>query len=127
MSMKNKQEILNGLSDFYGTEQYYKHPFTGVLFTDGIRYMAESCGAFWLIDEIAFAQRLPKIRNDDKLQEIQFWTLTVKDKSAVLTCERDEGDVAYRKTIDYTDFPLDEIKVWIEFGEKPVMLLPSEH
>lgn len=41
------------------------------------------------------------------LREIQFWNLQVKpDNSAVLTCERDEDDIALTQEIEYTDFPL---------------------
>lgn len=59
------------------------------------------------------------------LQEIQFWKLTVhEDRSATLICERDQGDVAIEQQIPFTDFPLAEIKLYLQEG---VLLLPSEY
>ncbi len=37
------------LEQFYGTEKWYRH-FTGLVYTDGIKYLAENAGAYWLID-----------------------------------------------------------------------------
>jgi hypothetical protein len=46
------------LRQFTGTEQWYRHGIVrDVLFTDGAKYVADQAGAYWLIDEIAFAQR----------------------------------------------------------------------
>ena len=59
-----------------------------------------------------------------------------EDRSAILTCERDQGDVAFTESIPMTDFPLDHITIWLEPGvtildgeerQVMVMLLPSEH
>ena len=69
------------------------------------------------------------------LRDMQFWTLSVKDNSAALICERDEGDIVIRQNIEYTDFPLPSIRIWLEAGaaiidgtERSVMvaMLPSE-
>ena len=46
------------LRQFTGTEQWYRHgTVRDVLFTDGAKYVADQAGAYWLLDEIAFAQR----------------------------------------------------------------------
>jgi hypothetical protein len=113
------------LAQFTGTAEWYTHPLTGLLYTDGVQFLAERGGAYWLIDAIASWQNDPLVRNDTMLQEIQFWTLTVRlDSSAVLRCERDTGDVALTQKIEFTDFPLESIKLYVENG---VLLLPSEH
>ena len=72
----------------------------------------------------------PRCRKDPMLSEIQFWTLTINaDKTALLRCDRDIGDTAIRQRIPYTDFPLSEIKLYVEpLDERQVViLLPSEH
>ena len=82
----------------------------------------------------AIASHQPKALRDPMLRDMQFWKLKVNaDKSAVLTCERDEGDVAITQKIPATDFPLNEVKVWVEQGgESPdgrrmmVAMLPGE-
>jgi hypothetical protein len=46
------------LAQFTGSEQWYRHRIVrDVLFTDGAKYVADAGGAYWLLDEIAFAQR----------------------------------------------------------------------
>jgi hypothetical protein len=112
------------LAQFTGSEVYYQNPF-GVRYTEGVKYMAEHGGAYWLIDAIASWQRNPKVRNDRMLQEIQFWKLTVhEDQAATLICERDEGDMAIEQYIPFTDFPVTEIRLYCQQG---VLLLPSEY
>lgn len=127
-------ELQSHLANFYGTDGYHRLvPFCpSLVFTDGCLALAEKGGAFWLMDAIASHQ--PKAMRDHMLRDIQFWKLKVNaDKSAILTCSRDEGDVAITQRIPYTDFPLDEVKVWVELGgESPegrrmmVAMLPSE-
>ena len=59
------------------------------------------------------------------LQQIQFWKLVVNDdRSALLVCERDEGDVAVSQEIPFTDFPLKQVRLYFQNG---VVLLPSEY
>lgn len=133
MPKMSATELQSHLSGFYGTEQYHRLTFNpGLVFTDGCRALAENGGAYWLMDAIASHQ--PKAMRDPALRDIQFWTLKVKeDRSAVLTCERDSGDVAITQKIPATDFPLPEVKVWVELGgESPegrrmmVAMLPGE-
>ena len=112
------------LSQFTGTSQWYTHPL-GLLYTDGVLYLAERGGAHWLLDAIASWQLDPRVRDDRMLQQIQFWKLTVNpDRSAVLICERDSDDVAVTQEIPFTDFPLESVTIYCQGG---VLLLPSEY
>jgi hypothetical protein len=63
------------LEQFTGTEQWYRHYLNpNVLFTDGAKHLAERAGAFWLVDEIAIAQRFePKV----VAEAFQAWVLSV--------------------------------------------------
>lgn len=107
-----------------GTSTYYQHSL-GIQYTDGVRYLAEHGGAYWLIDAIASWQSDSRVSRDPMLQQIQFWKLTVnEDRSALLVCERDEGDVAVSQAIPFTDFPLKQIRLYFQQG---VALLPSEY
>jgi len=51
-------------------------------------------------------------------------TATTKDGTGKVICERDTNDIAITQDIPYTDFPLDEIKLYCING---VILLPSEN
>jgi len=122
---------LSDLDNFTGTENWYRHGLMpNVLYTDGVRYLAEHAQAHWLIDKIASLQLLPNIKGE----EFQVWRLKVDDRTAKLTCT-DGGNGGpeielYAETIDYTDFQLDEIDLWVEadpWTHDCVILLPSEH
>jgi hypothetical protein len=124
--MKTATEIQSELGQFYGTEGYVRWSplFRNCLLTDGAHFIAESCGAYWLMD--AIASYLPKAKNDGMM----FAELKVKDNSATLTLHdgRKPRKVYATQVIEYTDFPLPEITIWAEYdGEKWVLLLPSEH
>jgi len=110
------------LAQFTGSEQWYRHGLVRkVLYTDGAQYVAETAGAYWLLDEIAFAQAEPTVT----AEEFQLWKLTVNpDRTATLTCDDGNGSVVYTKRIEYTDFPLDEITLYFTNN---VILLPSEN
>jgi len=123
MDKKSTAEILNNLNQFTGTERYYKaNPaLSNLVMTDGVKYLCDNCGAYWLVDIILSYQHV--CQKDKMLRDMQFWTLTTKDNTGVVTCERDSNDVAIKQSITHTDFPLPEIKLWCENG---VIYLPSE-
>ena len=78
-------------------------------------------GAYWLLDEIAIAQRFEKAV---AVEEFQVWKLTVNpDRSAKLACEDGNGRTVFEKAIEYTDFPVDSIELWFE---NSTIYLPSD-
>jgi hypothetical protein len=113
----------NDLNQFIGSPTQYKH-WLGMVYTEGVKYLAEKANCFWLIDAIASHQS--RCRKDRMLREKQFWTLLVDRQScsATLICERDEGNEVFRQKIAYTDFPMNTVRVWV-CGN--TMLLPSEY
>ena len=113
----------NILSQFTGSEHWYRHGLVRqILFTDGAKYVADAAGAYWLLDEIALAQRFVKAV---AAEEFQAWKLAVKpDNTATLSCEDGNGNVVFTKEIEFTDFPCDEITLWFA---NDVILLPSEY
>jgi len=119
----SKKLDLADLSQFTGTEQWHRHGIVrDVLFTDGAKYVADQAGAYWLLDEIALAQRGS---NRVAGEAFQLWKLTVNaDHTATLACEDGNGNAVYSKAIPYTDFPLPEIALYFTDG---VILLPSEY
>ncbi|SEJ75228.1 hypothetical protein SAMN05216327_11894 [Dyadobacter sp. SG02] len=121
--METQQLTSTDLAQFIGTRKWYCHPIVRkMLYTDGIRYMMNNAGAYWLIDEVAFHQFQPRV----KQKEFQVWLLTVnlEESTAVLNCEDGNGRVLCSKQIPFTDFPLVEIKIYVSDN---VILLPSEY
>ena len=110
------------LTHFTGSEQWYRHGLVRkVLYTDGAQYVAETAGAYWLLDELAFGQSEPHIA----AEEFQVWRLKVNpDQTALLSCEDGNDRVVFNKQIEYTDFPLDEITFYFTNN---TILLPGEY
>jgi hypothetical protein len=110
------------LANFTGSENWYQHWLGKSLYTDGARFVADRAGAYWLLDEIVTNQTRPKI----KAEEFQVWTLKVdlEKHKGVLTCDDGNGNVVFSKRIEFTDFPLPEIKLYCTDG---TILLPSEY
>ena len=112
-------DLKQELALFTGSENYYRH-WLNFNFTDGVKYLADKVECYWLLDAIGSYQ--------DKVKDVPFqiWTLKVNaDKSAVLEMNEDTNQpIIIRQEIQYTDFTLEEIKLYFIDG---VLLLPSEY
>lgn len=121
--MSNDKLTAGELCQFTGSEHWYRHGLVrDILFTDGAKYVADKGGAYWLLDEIAFAQR-----GDKRVaaEEFQVWKLTVQpDRTATLACGDGNGTTVFQKALDYTDFPAESVELWFENN---TIYLPSEH
>jgi len=127
------KELESELQGFCGSENFYRHPMTGVIYTDGVKYLAEKAEAYWLIDTIASYQYTGAKCWDE---EFQVWTLNVFGPHADLLCtDGDKGDGPVelaRQTITFTDFPVGVWRFYLEFGSldgeniHKILMLPSE-
>jgi hypothetical protein len=115
-------QLQQALRQFTGTEHWWTNPlFSGFSYTDGVKYLAGEAGAYWLIDAIFSHQCNPKV----KAEGFQEWRLKVSpDNTAVLTCSDGNCNEICRQEIAFTDFPLDEIALYLM---NAVLLLPSEY
>jgi len=113
----------NILHQFNGSEHWYRHGLVrSILFTDGAKYIADAAGAYWLLDEIALAQRFNK---EVAAAEFQVWKLKVNPGSTgTLTCEDGNFNVVCTKALDCTDFPPEGVTLWFTNN---TIYLPSEH
>lgn len=123
MSNLNNLKDKSANDDFLhacGTERWYKYNF-GMLLTDGIKDFAETCGAFWLIDEIVNSQLIKDIKD----LEYKCWKLKhIEGRSFSLTCTDGNENIIYTKKIPFSDFKYNSVTIWVEGN---VVLLPSEH
>ena len=121
--IKETELTQSDLDQFTGTEQYYRHTFGGK-YTDGVRYLAKTAGAYWLIDAIFSHQCTPKIM----AVPFQVWKLQKyawKDYQWVLTMREDkDAPRLVTQWIEYSDFPLDSVELWLIDG---ILILPSEY
>lgn len=119
--MEEPAKIRETLEGFHGTEQYYPTTFGSMRVTDGVHCLREAAGAYWLIDVIeSWNMSEAKVKNE----EFQVWKFVCKDEKGLVTCEDGNDNEVARQEIDYTDFPLDEVTIWVSNG---VLLLPNEY
>lgn len=122
--MKTSNEILETLGGFSGTESYHRHGTINL--TDGADYVRKSCDAFWLMDIVDSLRFCKKVKNQDF---VVFGLKVDKTKNnrkfdAVFTAEDGNGGKLYKQNIEYTDFPLNNIKF---FFANNVLMLPGEY
>lgn len=114
------------LDNFIGSTQFYWHWTRSLIYTDGIHYLVEN-GAAWLVDAIASYQFEIRLHHRE-LRDFQLWTLKVADNVGVLECRADsDRKPVIEQRIEFTDFPMPEITLYVERGEYLTLLLPSEH
>jgi hypothetical protein len=111
------------MNKFTGSENWYRHALVrSICFTDGAKYVADTAGAYWLLDEIALAQRSVK---KIAAEEFQVWTLKVNpDNTTNLVCGDGNHNVVYGKVLTFTDFPKEGVTLWFENN---TIYLPNEH
>jgi hypothetical protein len=128
MNQADTITLQDDLCQFTGTEEHHRWSilFRRYLLTDGAKYLADKAGAYWLMDAIASYFTEPKVRNEP----FQVWNLKVNDdRSATLKMDDGNGNVKVTQVIEYTDFPLPEIKLYCAQNDDiySVIMLPSEY
>ena len=106
------------LQHFIGTEQYYKHPLSGLVYTDGIQYMASHAGAYWLVDHILLNGKQYMVRDGFVCAKLH-----VENTKGWITLEDGNGNIYEKQDLDYTDFPAGD---WNFFLSNGVLMVPSE-
>src|ERR1700682_99049 len=105
------QETLRAkLRQFTGSTEFYRHFTNSLIYTEGVRFLAEEARLYWLIDLIASWQ--PRALRDRALQEFQLWELRITETEAAAVCLRDSDDEAFRQKLAYADSALDYVRLY---------------
>jgi hypothetical protein len=120
------QEFHVALENFTGSQNlYFRETSTGrIEYTDGIYFLQQN-GCLWMIDAIASYQTQQFKSADDR----QFWKLRVdlETHSAKLVCDDGNGNVRVTQEIEFTDFPLSELNIYVEMTHCVFLCLMSEY
>jgi hypothetical protein len=120
------QEFHVALENFTGSQNlYFRETPTGrIEYTDGIRFLQQN-GCMWLIDEIASYQT----KQFKSLDNRQFWKLRVdlETHSAKLICDDGNGNIRVTQEIEFTDFPLSKLDIYVEIRDCVFLCLMSEY
>ncbi len=119
----NPAKLKAELKQFSGTERHHKTGFR-TLSTDGVVYLAEQAGCFWLLDIVDSIQN--KITEefaivDLKVRENQSANVKIHNG---FSPKEEAYRIFHQQNIPFTDFPLKEIQLYVQ---NKVILLPSEY
>ncbi|MBB1285241.1 hypothetical protein HRH25_12725 [Flavisolibacter sp. BT320] len=104
-----------------GSENFYRQNLTKVLYTDGVKEMAEGCQAYWLIDLIISHQTNRTV----SVEPFQVWDLNrVEGERFQIVCNDGKGKDLASQEITYSDFPYDLATIWLVDG---CLMLPKEY
>lgn len=118
----NRENLIGNLAQFSGAMTYYRIA-PKFLITDGVKYLADNAGCYWLLD--AAVSHLIVLGTDDHFVLIR---LVVEDQTAVLSLEDGNGLVHRKQAIPYTDFPLSQQTLYACWdGDHWVLMLSGEY
>ena len=114
-----------------GSESLTWHWTKSISFTDGIRYVADVCQAWWLVDLVASHQ--PEIKRRTEFHSFQLWVLTYREPSTDFLIQAwsdtpGVGELLAEQEIPLSDFPLDLCpdEGFQFYVENEVMMLKEE-
>ena len=118
------EELQADLAHCNGTEYYYPSLMRNVVYTDGMKRVADLAGAYWLIDYVA-----PLVSKMYPRAGFQLWELEVTGSEAVLTMREDSDRPAlHEERIPYTDFPEGRFKFYAcGTPARFVIMVPEEY
>lgn len=126
--MKSQDQIKFSLRQFTGSSTFTKFSplFPNVVLTEGAEYLADECGAYWLMDMIA--SHILSVPKDETFTIAQLTVNPMNKAFFTLADDSPATKIYANQSISYTDFPLDEVKLYvIREGDEWVILLPSEY
>ena len=121
-----KDQLLDELRNFYGTEDYHRTNH-GLLLTDGVKFLADTAGAYWLLDMVW--SYLPVLRKSrDTFFVVRYAGTPGASGLFSITDDIPPNQTYAAQTVEYTDFPLDEIVLYLSATEEEfVLMLRSEY
>lgn len=117
----NSFDLSVALRQFTGTTNWYTSPlYPWMKYTDGIKFVAETVGAYWLLTILG--TELQELNESEPFLHI---ILYVEEDGAEIVAGDGNGEFdLYRRKIDVTDFPVGE---WTFYLINGVLILPSEY
>jgi len=117
-----QESILSELRNFTGSESYFKS-HTGLLFTDGVKYLADKLGAYWLVDLVG------SYKNHANNKPFLVWRIETKEeingKTALITAREDTNTpILIKQIVPFTDFKL---PIYELYQINNILLLKNEY
>lgn len=120
---QSNAELLGNLSQFIGTEHYYRLLPT-IVVTDGLKYLMDEADCYWLA-QLYGLQLVSVDFNQNPFTVLKF---TRKGEGGIVNIEDGNGNLLVQQRLDYTDFPLDAYSLYACWnGEVWVGMLTGEY
>ncbi len=125
-----QDELSNELSQFIGTEQWYRHAINRkLIYTDGVKFFAENGGehgAYWFLDKVA-CEITPLLKR--RKEAFACITLRVNNQEEAIIIVTDGNETSLATyDIQYTDMQAGDWKFYlIDDGTHITLLLPREY
>lgn len=125
--MKTKEEILNNLQNFHGSETIYEIPLIQTRYTEGMKYLAETADCFWLITDVSVMAK--SLLDKSYFITVDFKRIKSNRKDisgpvATMVYSDGNGEIFSEQHYSITDFPLDELRLFFVDG---TLMLPGEY
>ena len=97
----NKLQAL--MSNYYGTEHYYRLTMPNINYTDGVKAFIENAEAVWFLIDVGLFRKeaIKKNPNEDMFAV----DLVVKDGKADLLLKKKKKKICYKRHYSYTTCP----------------------
>ncbi len=119
----NSTELENGLSQFTGTDHYYRHALGQMKFTDGVKFFADNAanGAYWFLDIVG--TELIQLQKTEPFIHVILDSSEVENRA---TIKADDGndELLWSREIEFTDCPPGVWKFYLIGG---VLMLTKEY
>jgi hypothetical protein len=122
MELLEEDALRRQLAAFPRSDEVHAHRSQMLVYTAGVKFLADRCGLSWLIDLIAAWQW--RALADRDLRFFQLWELGFCGTRRVLTCSKHWESVAFGLPAPNRETDLGSVSLYVEFG---VLMLPSEH
>lgn len=121
-----KDQLLDELRQFYGTEHYHRY-MPGLVVTDGVKFLADNAGCYWLLDMVW--SYLPALRKSgDTFFVVRYAGTPGASGLFSITDDIPANQTYAAQAVEYSDFPLDEIVMYLSHaGGDAVLMLPTEY
>ena len=115
-------ELKGVLAYHTGSQEFFRYALmrSSFIYTEGVRTFCEeggNAGAYWFLDIVA-TEVLPA------KQPFALITINVNAQAAVITGDDGDGNIFWRRAIDYTDLQEGQ---WKFYFVDNTLLLPSEY
>lgn len=119
---------LPDLRHFSGSTQFFRHPLSKkLIYTEGVKYLADEVGAHWLIDVVA--SYIPTLEKKLPHEYLFVWVLKLDGQGGCHVSAHVDSDepAIVQQHIEYTDFPGDFTLFLGQSGPHWTLMLTSEY